>query len=206
MLLTRVRRLIPAHAGKTSSPFVRQAVPRAHPRSRGENSAPGCGRRYRRGSSPLTRGKRARSPLLVVPPRLIPAHAGKTHCKDSYPWCAAAHPRSRGENGTHARGPLSVEGSSPLTRGKPYQIGRGPSVTRLIPAHAGKTTCITSWVCLCWAHPRSRGENCCHSVNWKLRDGSSPLTRGKHGGRRPDRTARRLIPAHAGKTTRSCLA
>ena len=49
--------LIPAHAGKTRLPSSTRRVPRAHPRSRGENarsvtrSLPGFG------SSPLTRGK-----------------------------------------------------------------------------------------------------------------------------------------------------
>ena len=36
----RPRRLIPAHAGKTMSPGTTQPPQRAHPRSRGENSAP----------------------------------------------------------------------------------------------------------------------------------------------------------------------
>ena len=50
--------LIPAHAGKTSRTSVSPAAPRAHPRSRGENTWGRCPRSACSGSSPLTRGKR----------------------------------------------------------------------------------------------------------------------------------------------------
>ena len=50
-------RLIPAHAGKTSSYACPHPTPRAHPRSRGENRAGRDLGADRRGSSPLTRGK-----------------------------------------------------------------------------------------------------------------------------------------------------
>ena len=70
--------LIPAHAGKTDAPAESGYAPRAHPRSRGENSATALAMSYTRGSSPLTRGK----PLAYKRKRtfhgLIPAHAGKT--------------------------------------------------------------------------------------------------------------------------------
>ena len=53
-----VRRLIPAHAGKTN-PWSAEACQRAaHPRSRGENGLHGAFDVQRAGSSPLTRGKR----------------------------------------------------------------------------------------------------------------------------------------------------
>ena len=71
-------RLIPAHAGKTQATRRRHQRPRAHPRSRGENSVPFLTRIMDGGSSPLTRGKRTE---VHEPPRragLIPAHAGKT--------------------------------------------------------------------------------------------------------------------------------
>ena len=73
-----VKRLIPAHAGKTRRLRSYPGNQRAHPRSRGEN------RRTRTcvlsplGSSPLTRGKPARGPPREVGAGLIPAHAGKT--------------------------------------------------------------------------------------------------------------------------------
>ena len=92
------QRLIPAHAGKTA-PYGPATTPEsAHPRSRGENPR-GCQARSPRiGSSPLTRGKRARCPGLHAWSGLIPAHAGKTHPRPPALRVWWAHPRSRGEN------------------------------------------------------------------------------------------------------------
>ena len=72
------RRLIPAHAGKTTWPPAWIAASWAHPRSRGENGIRESGFNLDAGSSPLTRGK-----LTLIDPTgalngLIPAHAGKT--------------------------------------------------------------------------------------------------------------------------------
>ena len=72
--------------------------------------------------------------------------------------------------------------------------------SRLIPAHAGKTVFMIVVVATETAHPRSRGENAGSIRASMLRFGSSPLTRGKHGGRWPRGGGRGLIPAHAGKT------
>ena len=76
---TRLRGLIPTHAGKTSRSCSRAARRGAHPHSRGEN---GYGRRFHlrpRGSSPLTRGKLGRALTSNAGHGLIPTHAGKTH-------------------------------------------------------------------------------------------------------------------------------
>ena len=73
----------------------------------------------------------------------------------------------------------------------------------LIPAHAGKTALAPMRPRRSAAHPRSRGENASQVRRWLEAKGSSPLTRGKRP--RGDRRQRRagLIPAHAGKTTRT---
>ena len=71
-------RLIPAHAGKTSALGGLTNMLPAHPRSRGENYLVIQDVPEIRGSSPLTRGKRAISPGTNVFTRLIHAHAGKT--------------------------------------------------------------------------------------------------------------------------------
>ena len=192
--------LIPAHAGKTDHGATGGARSGAHPRSRGENSTMVSSVAVSRGSSPLTRGKR----LPVCVPRdwvgLIPAHAGKT-CPRTRP-CArcGAHPRSRGENaGVGASSTISA-GSSPLTRGK-HGGGRGlSSAVGLIPAHAGKTAVEPLPLGRGWAHPRSRGENCMTTMRTQTPMGSSPLTRGKHGGELGVGRGGGLIPAHAGKT------
>ncbi|EDN80078.1 hypothetical protein ACTODO_00514 [Schaalia dentiphila ATCC 17982] len=135
-------RLIPAHAGKTGTHWGESSGPRAHPRSRGENG-PGMPSISRPpGSSPLTRGKRARSPTGSRSKGLIPAHAGKTAevCAGALP--GPAHPRSRGENLEDSLDSAGGLGSSPLTRGKPTRMPGELSRWRLIPAHAGKTSSL----------------------------------------------------------------
>ena len=94
--------LIPAHAGKTVSGSINSPPAGAHPRSRGENQNANATLRDYRGSSPLTRGKRAN----VV----------------SEKYQVVAHPRSRGENVLDAIAATRRWGSSPLTRGKPENL------------------------------------------------------------------------------------
>ena len=134
-------------------------ITRAHPRSRGENTFPAVDAITRAGSSPLTRGKpdRAAGPGQVV--GLIPAHAGKTASRSPRPYPGGAHPRSRGENLLLVLPSGSVQGSSPLTRGKPRPSRPPPRPCGLIPAHAGKTPERVPEAMPARAHPRSRGEN-----------------------------------------------
>ena len=152
------------------------------------------------GSSPLTRGKPLRERLARLRVGLIPAHAGKTSRRRCRPWRAGAHPRSRGENGSHRRGTVKPKGSSPLTRGKRVFRRSFGVLLGLIPAHAGKTAGLLRLAVVQEAHPRSRGENLWHDWHMRTREGSSPLTRGKHQAPRPHRSLPGLIPAHAGKT------
>ena len=90
--------LIPAHAGKTRRSRSARAARPAHPRSRGENEGEGHRLVRRRGSSPLTRGKRQHHHRRPRDRRLIPAHAGKTARRRTSRVLRRAHPRSRGEN------------------------------------------------------------------------------------------------------------
>ena len=176
-------RLIPAHAGKTTDRIKSIRPESAHPRSRGENVVAAIAALVAIGSSPLTRGKRRTNDHRPCGPRLIPAHAGKTHGDAARRGPDEAHPRSRGENEGRFDALRETCGSSPLTRGKRAFDHFRERVERLIPAHAGKTrmACASSRVRR--AHPRSRGENsACKSFVLKV-SGSSPLTRGKRSGR-----------------------
>ena len=112
-----------------------------------------------------------------------------------------AHPRSRGENLVDALATAGVEGSSPLTRGKPFDKGSIYNLERLIPAHAGKTLLAVTPSIEAEAHPRSRGENSPRARQVCAGQGSSPLTRGKLEHAEARRRPERLIPAHAGKTS-----
>ena len=193
-------RLIPAHAGKTCSPPPPSRSTRAHPRSRGENHFRACELGPCAGSSPLTRGKLSVLKIDDAGARLIPAHAGKTITWVAQLITSWAHPRSRGENMQPATPEQIDAGSSPLTRGKLETFWLHSTTGRLIPAHAGKTSCLSAGARPGKAHPRSRGENFFLTVRSLSDPGSSPLTRGK----RPHPLFRglvsRLIPAHAGKT------
>ena len=134
-------RLIPAHAGKTASPQAHAQTHEAHPRSRGENEALRASSDALMGSSPLTRGKHRRVGDPHQPLGLIPAHAGKTPGRPRRPTLGAAHPRSRGENARANDPACPRRGSSPLTRGKLGGDKLVGVLSRLIPAHAGKTSC-----------------------------------------------------------------
>ena len=152
-------RLIPAHAGKTSRAACLPPSTRAHPRSRGENEQIAAAQSAGDGSSPLTRGKRFPGLVASFRQGLIPAHAGKTVRRRSFPGLLRAHPRSRGENRVRGDRAAIHRGSSPLTRGKPLAAGLWVGRGRLIPAHAGKTRECLRRRRACRAHPRSRGEN-----------------------------------------------
>ena len=151
--------LIPAHAGKTFGPY------------------PADDREA--GSSPLTRGKRGQERGCYFVEGLIPAHAGKTPRTTRRSASRKAHPRSRGENGLGETLLDHLQGSSPLTRGKPWRAFRRRSDRGLIPAHAGKTWRENLPAAGAGAHPRSRGENTFICQTSLLSAGSSPLTRGK---------------------------
>ena len=196
----RQLRLIPAHAGKTKSVIMTGIARAAHPRSRGENVSDDGTQSRARGSSPLTRGKRAGRPSGGAAGGLIPAHAGKTGGSGRHSWQCPAHPRSRGENSTSSASILTLHGSSPLTRGKRRRCTSRSASGRLIPAHAGKTWREEGRRPPTWAHPRSRGENPALQKCFHKTRGSSPLTRGKHLCPHGCASPCCLIPAHAGKT------
>ena len=138
-LSSAISGLIPAHAGKTQQRRRREPCGRAHPRSRGENLVRKAGNAVDEGSSPLTRGKRSSACTARHRPRLIPAHAGKTRSWMSRHLSFQALPRSRGENLRVVEIDSQPWGSSPLTRGKQPERRQTMPISRLIPAHAGKT-------------------------------------------------------------------
>ena len=146
--------LIPAHAGKTADQPVVVFNRGTHPRSRGENESIYTLLPVKRGSSPLTRGKPRPVVLARVRAGLIPAHAGKTHAHALHERRREAHPRSRGENDATPLAADPINGSSPLTRGKPHD-GKIRALSRgLIPAHAGKTILTEPHQGREQAHPR----------------------------------------------------
>ena len=131
--------LIPACAGKTSTPTSRPCPPRAHPRVCGENSAASCHVSSKLGSSPRVRGKPGHHDGLRATARLIPACAEKTAADHAGGTAYRAHPRVCGENLIPVIEALVPVGSSPRVRGKLDEQGQDDAVRGLIPACAGKT-------------------------------------------------------------------
>jgi len=131
---------------------------------------------------------------------LIPARAGNTGGGGGDAVVFGAHPRSRGEHLYAQIKLLDGGGSSPLARGTPEEEPQPVPARGLIPARAGNTT-PTMRVFLPWrAHPRSRGEHVCTSVDKPGVRGSSPLARGTLNRHRSGLSADGLIPARAGNT------
>ena len=138
--------------------------------------------------------------------RLIPACAGKTLTSSTIPLARPAHPRVCGENAHRDLIAIRVPGSSPRVRGKPGGGLDDVFNQRLIPACAGKTLFKVCRNSCSSAHPRVCGENETPVPKAGKLAGSSPRVRGKPRPTQEPIVTQRLIPACAGKTTRSSSA
>ena len=139
-------RLIPARAGKTTSPDPNSDAIWAHPRAGGENSINRSHTGARGGSSPRGRGKHNDVTPGGLHLGLIPARAGKTRRGGLHLRGAGAHPRAGGENRVARIRPRWWVGSSPRGRGKPADRALSGKWSGLIPARAGKTR-ANGWNC-----------------------------------------------------------
>ena len=195
--------LIPARAGKTDSRRSPPGKGSAHPRACGENIRPRSSNISRPGSSPRVRGKPVDDGAVGGFPRLIPARAGKTRGHPVHRLKEAAHPRACGENLPKPPETTADDGSSPRVRGKPDDAVDDAADDRLIPARAGKTHQGHWGGGGVWAHPRACGENPSTDGRSSAGAGSSPRVRGKRDDEDLVNAGTGLIPARAGKTTRT---
>ena len=180
-----VARIIPAHAGQTTSGLPGSVTSSDHPRACGANVEMHASLGSHVGSSPRMRGKLRQQ--LHVPElfRIIPAHAGQT---------VSIVPRSFASR---------FAGSSPRMRGKLLHAGLQLAQHRIIPAHAGQTR-LSVVTRIVWAdHPRACGANLASRRFHHGLSGSSPRMRGKHDRYGHAVAQRRIIPAHAGQTALS---
>ena len=194
------RGIIPARAGSTSRAAREARQSGDHPRSRGVDQGEALG--------------------ITLDNRIIPARAGSTHRVPASFVSGRDHPRSRGVDVPFVRLKVPVPGSSPLARGRPAPCAPKRGCGRIIPARAGSTSSgIPSpgsardhprsrgvdppARCAGAArrdHPRSRGVDPMYPHEPPLVPGSSPLARGRRGGRRRACAVFRIIPARAGST------
>ena len=98
---------------------------------------------------------------------------------------------------------MLMVGSSPRMRGKRHPPSPCNPVMRIIPAHAGQTVSNSSRTSARSDHPRACGANPALSVMTAAPAGSSPRMRGKLGFGFDSFRQRRIIPAHAGQTSRT---
>ena len=175
----RLRGLIPARAGKTTSGNTRPHARRAHPRAGGENHENVGDGKVVGGSSPRGRGKRLAVVIQEQRQGLIPARAGKTCKRGAERSAERAHPRAGGENHAAIDWVARSEGSSPRGRGKPPLMRGYLVLGRLIPARAGKTGSGAESTRRSTAHPRAGGENSITRIKSCTMPGSSPRGRGK---------------------------
>ena len=197
-----LRRITPAHAGKTArDSMASRAIP-DHPRACGENALKSVARLPFLGSPPRMRGKQAPCALSVLCHRITPAHAGKTGRAGALAPVAADHPRACGENPCVCWACALSCGSPPRMRGKPLGVNPVWLMGRITPAHAGKTKILSSPPSGKTDHPRACGENSMQDSADATLNGSPPRMRGKQAPPRVRGAVQRITPAHAWKTGR----
>ena len=173
-----VGRIIPARAGFTSGGTCRRCNGQDHPRSRGVYLTASRAACALSGSSPLARGLPSRRKTSRRGTWIIPARAGFTQLSRMDDLLDEDHPRSRGVYPTRRRARTPHEGSSPLARGLPYDVGADRWGRGIIPARAGFTLSIVCTVDWRPDHPRSRGVYGLPIPVVGEAGGSSPLARG----------------------------
>ena len=158
-VISKVDRITPAGAGKTSPFALGKSAPQDHPRRCGENIS--TARRYTRlkGSPPQVRGKLVSLFDARMPARITPAGAGKTLVRWSIVHGTWDHPRRCGENRMSRECRLSALGSPPQVRGKLCRCLGTDSCKGITPAGAGKTVFGTDRRTAAEDHPRRCGEN-----------------------------------------------
>ena len=176
-----------------------------HPRACGElcSAASWAGRFA--GSSPRMRGTPDKMGFHRSGIRIIPAHAGNSVCHSGGKALAPDHPRACGELATSAPSTTPLIGSSPRMRGTPHGSESSVHSDRIIPAHAGNSCVQRIRMRLCSDHPRACGELLGRRSFFCGVLGSSPRMRGTRRDPARQHMIMRIIPAHAGNSSRSRL-
>ena len=193
-------RIIPARAGFTWTKRPSGSPTTDHPRSRGVYGEKGRRAISRSGSSPLARGLRWETRIVLKKEWIIPARAGFTTDHDRNRRPGRDHPRSRGVYPPSSSRSSPRGGSSPLARGLPGDSRYIQKFVGIIPARAGFTQDLGPGVLPAGDHPRSRGVYTAAEDGVRRELGSSPLARGLRARRIETRAGRGIIPARAGFT------
>ena len=172
-------RIIPAHAGQTSTARTSSSTRTDHPRACGANRFRTLRKSVTIGSSPRMRGKHIDGGHKREHVRIIPAHAGQTGAQGGGHVRGADHPRACGANWRCTHWRRVPAGSSPRMRGKHDAHADSSGDIRIIPAHAGQTRTVGAGARIWADHPRACGANWLTVDEKSYRNGSSPRMRGK---------------------------
>ena len=172
-------RITPAHAGKRILLFRPCVNTQDHPRTCGEKFVIRVPFVFGVGSPPHMRGKGSATRLRIARSRITPAHAGKSDDRAENALGAQDHPRTCGEKGDHQRRAVLHQGSPPHMRGKGKRTKKIDTITRITPAHAGKSPVATGGPFFCGDHPRTCGEKSTAAQSLAKPSGSPPHMRGK---------------------------
>ena len=135
--------------------------------------------------------------------RIIPAHAGNSCERPGVCSVTSDHPRACGELPVVKGRRVNRDGSSPRMRGTlALELG-DTSLCRIIPAHAGNSPRMSAAVPCSADHPRACGELSTRSLTSASRSGSSPRMRGTPIPQGSVAVQHRIIPAHAGNSSRA---
>ena len=130
-----------------------------NPRKRGGNDTVEENWYAWEGLSPQARGKLSNEFAIPVTKGPIPAGAGETRKITSTIRNKRAYPRRRGGNGKRQLAFKPIKGLSPQARGKRLDNGTNKRGHGPIPAGAGETYCVLSFLSKNRAYPRRRGGN-----------------------------------------------
>ena len=133
-----LKRITPAHAGKSLLHRVLFLVSGDHPRTCGEKDDVDSVKGDNEGSPPHMRGKVKRKACYTLMSRITPAHAGKRLRFIFLKTTFTDHPRTCGEKFILLCLCSYHEGSPPHMRGKVCRFRVPALPLRITPAHAGK--------------------------------------------------------------------
>ena len=144
-------------------------------------------------------GRTARRPV-----RITPAYAGKRKILGGENGGNQDHPRLCGEKEFPRNFNNCITGSPPPMRGKDCRSADNVQRIRITPAYAGKRQVR----CRCpperQDHPRLCGEKLKFLLSQSIPVGSPPPMRGKVILYNEIRSALRITPAYAGKSSKDC--
>ena len=115
------------------------------------------------------------------------------------------HPRVCGEKFSLSRNCKGDSGSSPRVRGEDDGDLGCQADDGIIPACAGRRKSASNFAALPWDHPRVCGEKEELVIPWENYGGSSPRVRGEDPLRPKSFPRSRIIPACAGRSSRTGL-